>query len=334
MAKDKEMKLGAGLDVGTMTLVAARKIENNIGINSIRNAFLDLPIEHKRMLKLSQTSYVEKGEKLLVLGDQALETANLFNREARRPMMSGMISAGELDAQEIILLMIEKLLGKPKKSGERCCFSVPAKAIDVAGSDVTYHRMILNKILQELDYSPEPINEAQAVIFSEAAKEKFSGIGISYGAGMTNVCLSYNAMSALEFSIAKGGDWIDTLASQAVGTTQAKITSLKESGIDLTKPTGREQEAIVIFLQSLIESSIDGIIDHFHSVKRELLVPKPIPIIVSGGTSRAIGFVDKFKEVFEAKKSKFPIEISEIRKAEDPMTAVATGLLIVAHMDE
>jgi len=330
MAKDV---VGVGLDCGTMNFVAARKADGSIGITQIRDAFLDLPLEHKRMLRLSETSYVEMGDRLLVLGDEALETANLFNREARRPMINGMISPGEIDAQEVISIMIEKVLGKPKKD-EKCCFSVPATAIDVTGSDVTYHKLILEKILKEIGYLPEPINEAQAVVFSEAPKEKFSGVGISYGAGMTNVCLSYNAMSALEFSLAKGGDWVDELAAKAVNTTKAKMTAVKEKEIDINNPQTREQEALVLFIQTLIDNSLNGIIEHFHKVKNELLVPKPIPIIVSGGTSKATGFLDKFKERFEVLKKRFPIEISEIRSARDPMTAVATGLLVVAQMED
>jgi hypothetical protein len=55
---------------------------------------------------------------------------------------------------------------------------------------------------------------------------------------------------------------------------------------------------------------------------------------VSGGTSLAGGFLDKFKERFELHRAKFPIQISEIRSAIDPMTAVATGLLMLSQMED
>lgn len=325
---------GVGVDVGTMNFVSARQTGDEITTSRIRDAFIDLPLEHKRMLKLSNTSYVELDGKLLVIGDQALETANLFNREARRPMSAGIISAGEIDAQQVIAIMMKKILGEPVKKNEKCCYSVPAAALDVKGSDITYHTMVFKKILNELGYNPEPINEAQAIVFSEAGKEGFSGIGISYGAGMTNVCLCYNTMNALEFSVAKGGDWVDEYAARAVGKTKAKMTSLKESGINVSDPRDRDAEAIAFHIETLIDYSIKGIIEHFHKVKDELMVPKPIPIIVSGGTSLAGGFLNKFKERFEVHKSDFPIQTSEIRAAEDPMTAVSTGLLTVAQMDE
>ncbi|HEY8096134.1 MAG TPA: hypothetical protein VIE65_08570 [Methylobacter sp.] len=335
MAKsDKGQEIsGVGIDIGTMNIVSARKSGGKIETARVRDAFLDLPPENKRMLKLSQASFVEMDGRLLVIGDEALEMANLFNKEARRPLSGGILNAGEIDAQQVMSLMMKQVLGEPKVKGEKCSFSVPAPALDVIGSDVTYHREILKKILTELGYNAEPVNEAHAVIFSECVKENFSGIGISYGSGMTNVCLSYNAMSSMEFSIGKGGDWVDEGAGRAVSVTRAKICALKESGVDLTKPQTREQEAIALFISSLIDYSINGIIEQFARSKDKILIPKPIPVIVSGGTSKAGSFLEKFKERFELHRTKFPIEVSEIRAASDPMTAVAAGLLMWSSMD-
>jgi hypothetical protein len=327
--------LGIGLDLGTMNIVSARKVGKKVTTKRVRDAFIDLSPEHKKMLRLSNTAFVELDGHLLVVGDDALQTANLFNREARRPIAGGMISAGELDAQQVIGLIVKRVIGEPNVKDERCCYSVPATAIDIRGSDITYHTAIMGKIIRELGFKPEPINEALAIIYSECDKEVFSGLGISYGAGMTNVCLAYNSMSALEFSLGRGGDWIDNGAGKAVGQTAAKMCTIKEAkGFDITKPKNREEEAIALFVQTLIDYTIDSIIGQFVKVKHELLVPKPIPIVVSGGTSLAGGFIDKFKERFEAHRSKFPIQISDIRIAENGMTAVATGLLVVAGQSD
>lgn len=337
MSKDKQEKTdqvsGVGLDVGTMNFVSARRSGNKVSTSRVRNAFLDLSPDHKRMLKISKTSFVEVDGKLLVIGDEALQTANMFNREARRPMSGGVIAAGEIDAQSVIGLMMKSILGSPFSQGEKCCYSVPAPAVDVQGSDITYHEKVLGKILSELGYSPEPVNESLAIVVSECAKTNFSGLGISYGSGMTNVCLSYNAMSALEFSLGRGGDWIDNGAARAVGSTAGKICSIKESGIDILAPSGREAEAISMYIENLIDYTISSVTSHFTKVRGEIMVPNPIPIVVSGGTSMAKGFMDKFRSRFEAHKGKFPIEISEIRHAQDPMTAVASGLLVLAQMD-
>jgi hypothetical protein len=336
MAKENKpsVEVGVGLDCGTMNFVSARKVGNKISTKRIRDAFLDLDQSNKRMLKISNTAFAEFDNKLIVIGDDALSTANLFNREARRPLAGGLISAGELDAQQVISLIMRETLGEPKVPNEKCCYSVPSPAVDVPGSDITYHAAILGRVLKELGYAPEPVNEALAIIYSECESSSFSGLGISYGSGMTNVCLAYNAMSALEFSVGRGGDWVDNGSAKAVGQTSAKICSIKESNIDIMSPKNREEEALSLFLQTLIDYTIDNIVKQFVRVKKELMVPKPIPIIVSGGTSLAGGFLDKFKERFETHRSKFPVEISDIRAAADPMTAVASGLLLLSQFED
>ena len=107
--KNSDFISGVGLDVGTMNFVSARKAGSRVTTNRIRNAFLDLPIDNKRMLKISNTSFVEIEGKLLVIGDEALETANLFNKEARRPMAGGILASGEIDAQQVIGLIVKSL---------------------------------------------------------------------------------------------------------------------------------------------------------------------------------------------------------------------------------
>lgn len=335
MAQSKDITVpGCGLDCGTANFVGARKHGNKIISNRIRDAFVDLPVEKKRFLKISNTSFVELDGRLLVLGDAALDVANLFNENVKRPMSGGILSSGELDAQQVISLIMKEALGAPKIEKEKCAYSVPAAAIDIPGSDITYHKVILGKILEELGYTPIATNEAQAIVLSECVSDQFSGLGISYGAGMTNVSLCYSAMSALEFSVGRGGDFVDIHAARAVNKTQSKIMAIKEAGIDVANPKDRDSEAIALYVRTLIDYTIENIINQFHKVKNELMVPKPIPIVVGGGTSLAGGFMDLFKARFEVHRSKFPIQISEVRHAEDPLYSVATGLVLAAQMDD
>jgi imidazole glycerol phosphate synthase subunit HisF len=54
----------------------------------------------------------------------------------------------------------------------------------------------------------------------------------------------------------------------------------------------------------------------------------PIPVIVSGGTSRAQGFVPAFRSALQ--QVELPFSISEVRHAKDPLRAVARGCLLAA----
>lgn len=192
-----------GLDIGTMNLVAARQVGEEVETKRVRDAFIDLDAEAKRTLRLSKVSYVEKDGHLVVLGDSALNMANLFKREVRRPLAKGVISAGELDAQQILSLLISNVVGEPSVEGEHCFYSVPAAPVDDEGQDIIYHTEVFRKILTELGYTAHPMNEAMGIIYSQCAAETFSGLAVSFGSGMCNIALSYQAMMGLDFSLAR-----------------------------------------------------------------------------------------------------------------------------------
>jgi hypothetical protein len=324
---------GVGIDIGTMNLVAARKgTSGKTETKRMRDAFIDLPADARKMLKLSKTDFIEREEDVLVLGDSAMQMANMLGADLRRPLSDGLISAGEVDSLEVLAIMIKHLLGEPATEDEVCFFSVPAAPVD-QDRDVIYHEGVFERIVTECGYEAYASNEAMAIIFAETAKENFSGIGISFGSGMTNVALSVNTFQGLSFSVARGGDWIDKGAAKAIGATAAKICAVKESGMDLNNPENRDQEAIAVYYKSLIEYSLSKIAEQFIAKGDKITLTDPIPIVVSGGTSMIGGFMEFFEKVFKKKRRRFPIKVSEVRHAGSPLNAVAYGLLIQAMQE-
>lgn len=342
MSKEKkatpEIKFpGRGLDVGTMWLATAKKEDDgNVKLSKIRDAFLDLELDKtiKQMLKFSNANYIEKDDSIILVGDIAIDYANIFNREVRRPLSQGVISAGEVDAQEILTIILKELLGDPRVENEVVHFSVPAEPID-SHQKIIYHEAVFSKIVDSLGYKAVPMNEAAAVAYSNAHSSNFSAVTISFGAGMCNIAVMYQAITGVAFSIARGGDWIDQQSSTAVGTTASRIATIKETGIDLRDPSQgdpkfyREREAIAFHYKALIKYALDNIVKQFKNRSKDFNIPIEIPLIVAGGTSLATGFLDLFKETFSEYKN-FPIKISEIRHADDPLFAVSEGLLVAS----
>lgn len=329
----KKKVFGVGLDIGTMNIVSARRSDAGVQTKRMRDAFLSLPPSKTRMLKLSDTSYVDRGEDVLILGDAAMEMANVFGGDPRRPLAGGLISAKESDALGVLKLLIQNVLGEPATEEEVCYFSVPAPPLDQPNRDIIYHQGVFERIVEECGYSAYPANEAMAVIFAECAAEGFSGLGLSFGSGMTNVALALNTTEVLSFSVQRGGDWIDLHAAQAVGMTQAQMCALKERGIDLMTHDSSPEEALALYYKSMIDFALDQVAAHFAAKSGQYTFPKPIPMIISGGTSQAGSFLDFFNKVWAKKKKRFPIEISEIRPAKDPLNAVALGMLVQAMQE-
>ncbi|MDC1141596.1 hypothetical protein OAU50_00770 [Planctomycetota bacterium] len=328
--------LGRGLDVGTANLVASRMDEEGgIEFFPARNAFLDVPEDPYtlKMLKGQGVPYIKRENKLFILGEDAFELANIFNREMRRPMKHGLISPTDVDAMPMEVELLKKILGPPRADGEMVYYSVPADPID-STMNIVYHTNIVNGLLERLGYRGQPFNEGLAVVFAELSDDEFTGIGISCGGGMVNVCVAFRSMPVISFSTSKGGDWIDQQAAQVMGCAASKITAAKERGVDINAPKTPEEEAIVIYYRHLIKYSLDNIVKKFESAKDIPNFPKPVPIAVSGGTSKVGGFVDVFKDEFSKMADRFPIKVSEIRKADDQLNATSKGCLLAALSHE
>ncbi|MBL8694398.1 MAG: hypothetical protein JNJ88_09915 [Planctomycetes bacterium] len=329
-----ERLLGKGLDVGTANLVAAvQNTDGSITVKLERNAFLDVKADvySKAMLTKLKVPYVVRGEQLIVLGEASFELANVFGRETRRPMRDGLISPNEVDGLPMIRLIIERLLGEPAQPGENCYFSVPAPSID-RDNNIIYHQGLFEGMLRSMGYTARAINEGHAVVFSELAESDFSGIGISFGGGMVNICVCFKTIPALSFSIGRSGDWIDKNVADVLGIPKSRATFLKERGVDLAAPNGREEEAIAIYYRNLIQYVLTNIKARFESSSNMPVFQSPVPIVCSGGTALAKSFITVFQDEF--KKMKFPIPVSGISLASEPLNSVAKGCLVAAALGD
>ncbi|MHC4606712.1 MAG: disk-shape morphogenesis protein volactin [Planctomycetota bacterium] len=331
MAEESTMQYGKGLDIGTVNLVSAEQNESGeVVLRKKRNAFIDIPVDAytKNMLTRLNVPYVVQSKKMYVLGDHAFELANILNKVTRRPMKDGLISPRETDALPVMKLLIGSILGEPRVENEICYYSVPGDPID-SDLSVVYHKDLFDAVLKNLGYKPNHIVEGHAVVFSELPDDDFTGIGISCGGGMFNACVSYKSMPALYFSTARAGDWVDQNVAQVLGIKPTKASMIKEKGVDLKNPQGREADAIAIYYRNLINYTLTNIKERFLASEDMPSFPDPVTIVFSGGTSLAGGFIDLVRDVLD-KMEDFPIPVKEVKHASDPLNAVAKGALTAA----
>lgn len=329
-----EVALGKGLDIGTANLAAAEQDESGgVTVTVERNAFLDIDADaySKNMLTKLKVPYVVHNNGLVVIGESAFELANVFGKETRRPMSDGLISPNEVDALPMMTMIIEKVLGKPRAQGEAVYFSVPAESLDV-DNNVVYHQGLFESLLGKLGYTGKALNEAHAVVFSELAENDFSGIGLSFGGGMANACVAYKSIPCLSFSVARGGDWIDSNVANVLGIRRSKATLLKERGVDIRDPKNREEEAIAIYYRNLISYLLENIKARFEHGQNMPNFNEPVDIACAGGTSLVGGFIEVFRDEFA--KIDFPIPIGRIFRADEALTSVARGCLVAAAIGD
>jgi hypothetical protein len=331
-------KLGVGLDVGTMNFVAARYTPNGTEYKRVKDAYIDLDVENVKTLKMSGIKFVQFPEQndVVVLGDMSFQMANLFKQEVKRPLSKGLISPGALRAQYVLKELITNVLEEPLEKGEHCFYSVPADPIDLPDQDVKFHQNLFSQVITSHGFTPHPTNEAMAIIFSQCHEYNYSGIAMSFGSGLCNIATSYMGVMGLNFSISRGGgDWIDIHAAKATGSTSARICSLKEKGgFNLASPPNDKPdlEAISLYVRTLIRHCLEKVAEKLRQEQNDHL--ETLPLVVSGGTTLADGFMDVFNEEFNVLRRKGSIPpVAKIIKVERPLDAVADGLLALAHYE-
>ena len=324
--------MAKGLDIGTMNIICAEKDKEDIVFTQQRNAFMDLDSSDltKTMLDTSKVLYIETKNGISLLGEDAFKFATIFEKQARRPMTHGIISPKEKEAIPIMKLIVERVLGKPHTKNEVLYISTPADPIDT-DMKVLYHKKTMEVLTQGMKYDTHVIDEGLAVIYSELSDYNFTGIGISVGAGLTNVTLAYLATPLMSFSIARGGDWIDEQAAKSTGMPREHITAAKEKISKLNKEVkmGSVEGALTVYYDALITY----VIKNLDRKLAEITPPNvAFPVAIAGGSAEPEGFFEMFEK--KLREAKLRVELSKIKHVKDPILSVARGCLIAARTQE
>jgi hypothetical protein len=330
--KDGDVEMAKGLDIGTMNIICAEKEGEDVVFMQQRNAFMELESSDltKTMLDTSKVLYVEEDDGISLLGEDAFRFATIFEKEAKRPMKRGIICSDEKNAIPMMKLIVERVLGTPKSEKEILYISSPADPVDL-DINVLYHRKTMEALAKNMKYDTHVIDEGLAVIYSELADYNFTGLGISVGAGLTNVTLAYLATPLMSFSIGKGGDWIDEQVSKTTGLPKEHVCATKEAESTLGTDVefGSVKGALTVYYDALITYIIKNLDRRLSAIAP----PKvSFPVAVAGGSSIPKGFFDLFEK--KLKETKLKIDISNMIRAKDPLYSVARGCLIAARTQE
>jgi len=330
---------GVGLDVGTSFIVLSKETDGNIEYKDFRDAFYVIkpstPVATKMIEKgLSGKTFIKDADgSFIILGKDAIEKAIERNDLAKRPMYRGVVSAKEKNAKRILAFILKEVVGSPAETGEKLVFCVPAQPIDQEDEDfdVGYHEDVVKTILAESGYEAKAINEAEALCYAELEKEDYTGIGISCGAGMTNVCVMLNGEPTVIFSTTKSGDWIDRMSAVATGETDSVVQAEKEGG---TFKIGEQNDnpvlaAVSVYYERLIDYTTKQLSTALTNHKSLPKFKEPLTIVIAGGTSLANGYLETFQNKIQ--ENGFPLSIKIVRHASDPLHAVAKGCLIASQ---
>ena len=322
-----------GLDMGTSRIVLARMRADEPVFTSQLNAFISLPFSkmNKAMLDRERINYRVDGEEIHAFGNRVDEFANILGGDTRRPMQTGLLNPNEPMNLDMIRLALHKLCG-PATKGQRVCFSVPSGG-DNGENQVIFHEKSIHHILEDLGYDVRAINEGLAVVLAELVSSDFTGIGISFGGGMCNVCLAYLGLPAVTFSTTRAGDFIDYSAASVTGETPTTVRLHKESDqFTLGESSGSSMDqALSIYYREVIQTVALTLERALAKTNRLPPFRGAVPIVFAGGSAMVDGFGSELQKAIS--RVRLPIEISEVRRADSGMNATAKGGLVAAMLE-
>jgi hypothetical protein len=332
-SNEKNNSSAIGLDVGTSRIVAARQAEQGFQFQEQLNAFVSIPYSKmtESVLQKEAIPHSVDGTQIIVHGNESQRFADLLRMETRRPMDRGFLNPQEPDSLNRLSQIIGTLCGKATEK-QLAYFSVPAAPLGDEDS-LTYHDTTLKQVLSDLGYIPKSITEGLSVIYAELQDTNYTGIGISCGGGLCNVCLSYLSVPVFSFSVPKAGDFIDSSSAAVLGDRATSIRLKKEESFRFNGHFAEKtHQVLAVYYDDMIRALVEGLKDQLSSKSRSLpRLGRPIPLVLSGGSALPAGFRDRFETIL--KESEFPIQLSEIRLAEDPLHSTAKGALVAAMID-
>jgi hypothetical protein len=325
-----------GLDLGTSRIVLATLNGQEVTFTPQLNAFVALPHTRmtEQMLAREDIQHRVEGAQIYAYGNRSDEFAKFLNGDTRRPMQNGLLNPTEPKNLQMIELLLERLCGRATK-GEKLCFSIPS-APPGHGSDLIFHERSVQAIFEKLGYQSQPVNEGLAVVYSELKEANFTGIGMSFGGGMCNICLAYLGLPVFTVATTRAGDYIDHSAASVTGETPTTIRLHKEnaadSGFSLNGATGGSiDRALSVYYADVIETAVKALQTAMAESRKLPRFSGPIPIVYAGGTAMAGNFHAMLKAVIA--ETELPVGISDVYPAKDPFNATAKGALVGAMLN-
>ncbi|HUB12509.1 MAG TPA: hypothetical protein VMB34_11165 [Acetobacteraceae bacterium] len=325
-----------GLDLGTSRIVLSKSNGQKVSYSPQLNAFVDLPHSKmtEQMLTRENILHRVEGDHIYAYGNRVDEFAKFLSGDARRPMQNGMLNPNEPKNLEMVGLLLQHLCGAATP-GDKLCFSVPSPPPDHA-SDLVFHERSMQGLLEQLGYQTQPVNEGLAVIYAELKDANFTGIGMSFGGGMCNICLAYLGLPVLTVATTRAGDYIDCSAASVTGETPTTVRLRKENGagngFSLDRNGGDPIErALSVYYADVIEAAVASLQAAVSESKKLPRITDPMPIVCAGGTTMAPGFLGKIRSTLGG--IELPLPLGEVHIAKDPINTTAKGALVGAMLN-
>ena len=330
------------IDLGTSCFRSLREIDGKLMARRCPAVYLavdDAPAEH-RLLDQAAIPYLSCDEGLIVVGEPALELAQIVKRPCIPLLPHGQLPQQDPLTRQVIAAVIETLL--PPGSGTECATILPTACGTAAA--LLDQQMFFERLLRLRGYRPQVVSAGGAGILAGLGTSAFTGLSIAWGASGAMISIGHRGHIIGETTSALGGDWIDEhFARQseqflwdADGNQYLDRQSVaqwkKQAAPSILNPQNRNEGLLTDLYREMLRDTLTQGVKLCQKTPWAATLPKPLPLVCTGGPTRINGFPILLRHLLQAVR--FPLEIAEIRTLGEDEFATARGSLIRVLINE
>lgn len=303
--------MSVGLDLSSSHFRSLRRVGEELVSRQCRAVYVVLKdtAGHRRLLEHAGVRFAECGSDLVLLGETAMEWADMLNLPVVSLLPNGQVPLNDPVARQLLALMVDAVLPLAETAEQKCCFTVPG------GHDLTrafrhYDVRFFQQLVALRGYTPSPISSSRSIVLAEMEQASFSGIGVAVGA---NCC---------EFSVVHLGQELGFVSTSGIGDswTSVELGSLNSASSDESE---RLQAALLEVLTEAREA-----LEQSGSI---LLLKQPVQVHCAGEFASLPGFLSFFTKAWQA--AGWPVAANRIECSSQPAQSVVRGCLIQATLD-
>ncbi len=327
-----------GLEVGTAWLRSVRVgDQDRLEGRACRAAYAVLPStasqkSQKSLLLQGRVPFAVCGDSLVLLGEAALEHAELFHA---RPLSACVRSTGELESlrRQVLALLLEAVLPQSKQKPEpTCCLA--CSAVDPVSAE------FVQRVVKLAGYKPLVTDTAQALALAELSNEQFSGVVLLAEGRRTEAVVFHQTNEVARVGLSRGTFWLwKRLAEnadqhrRALSETAESLESprwvqwFKQQGSVLGDPRSEFEATLTLLVSELLDALIQQLRPQLKVLEGRSPERQALTFVCAGELAELPGF----RSLFKVRLRQHNVPAGTVKSVGSPY-AVARGCLIQAFL--
>lgn len=331
--------MSIALDIGTRHLRSLRREGARLVGRKNHAVYLALPDKpgQRRILDKAAIRYATCAGSLLVIGQSALETADMLEAPCIPLLLDSRLPSQDPVARQVLTTLVDCLLPNARTPNETCWMNVPG-----ATGDDTAEQQFFTQLVRLKGYTPRIVSPGLAIVLAELGQQGFTGVGCDFGSGYTRTSFAHHGVELFNTCLDKGGNWIDARLAESEGCIlwdsegyqyldTTSISRWKELNlVSVFKPITDREQRLSLLCEEVIGQTLDAIRREVASDSTVRTIRRSVPLVCTGGLSAVPGFRELLFDM--VRDADLPFEISEVQRCCETDYTIARGCLILAEL--